>query len=138
MWLGQSSCLPPEPSPQSPSPETRRASPSLSRDSTPPEQEIPPRRTSADRRRAWTGLSGKPFSNSSRTHSPRPLVKLPEQADRTLPPCAGGAPRRRRPPPPPHVASAIQATSDADPHIDVTARTSPTSPDPSPELYHRR
>jgi hypothetical protein len=29
-------------------------------------------------------------------------------------------------------------TSDADPHIDVTARDSSTSPDPSPELYHRR
>jgi hypothetical protein len=96
------------------------------------------RRTSVARGRAWTKQSGEPFSNSSRSHLPWPLVKLPDPFNWSIMPWLSRTPRRRRAPPPAHVDRPSPTTIASDPHLDVIARDSRTSPNPSPEQPRRR
>jgi hypothetical protein len=97
-----------------------------------------PRRTSSAHWRTWTGWVSMPFSNSSHVPPLCHLVKPPKPTNWTISPWAGRISRRWRTPPPAHVNRPTPTTSDADPYLDVTAVTSPTSLDASPELSRCR
>jgi hypothetical protein len=105
---------------------------------TSPEARDHPHRTSVARPRAWTGHSGEPFFNSSRTPLPSSRVKLSDPFDWSIVPWIGRTPRRRRAPPLAHADRPTPTIPDGDPHIAVTLRTSPTPSATSPEQSHRR
>jgi hypothetical protein len=124
-------------SPWTASPRGREAIPSLSQGPAPPKQWDCPHRTSATRRRMWTGLQGEPFLNSLHPQPHWPFVKLLDSLDRTLPSCSGQASSRRRARPPAHEARIAPATTSYVPTIDMTLVTSPMSPTTPLELHCR-
>jgi hypothetical protein len=78
------------------------------------------------------------ISNYLRLRPPWLPVKLPNSLDWAMPPWLGRNPRRWRAPLPAHKVRPTPAIPDADPHIDVTVATSPTSLTTSLELLRGR
>jgi hypothetical protein len=137
-WSAPSVEPQPHPSPWTASPWSSEASPSLSRGIASPERRIHPRRTSVNRRRAWTELTSKSSSNSLHPRLPQHPVKLSEPFNWPIAPWLGRTPRRRRASPPAHVDRPTPTIPDGDPHIVVILKTSPTSSTTSPEQSRRR
>jgi hypothetical protein len=116
----------------------RWSSPSEESNFASPKKPVHGRRTSPDRRQAWTERHGKSCSDSLHESIAWHPMRLPVPLDWPMSPWLGRRTRRRRVHPPAHVDRPIPATTAIEPYLAVTARTSRSQHCPSPDLPRRR